>query len=257
MSLIKCPSCAKEVSDKAENCVNCGFNIGEYRRRLKEQEKAQQKIECPECKTLVSGNEEACPKCGYPIKRDIAIKDKEIPEIAKKMMLNKKKVLLGISVLIIVIAIIVVFIKMTGNNELSVYSDYLGKYAKDLPSDVKEEEIFTGLVIAKQTKQILGYEGEVSYYYQHEAAGDCEPEQISIVAWQGNDNSYTEEEINKFLDYLTKIYGKFDESYESENKFSDIDNKGYVWKNEDGVRVELRTDVEYTKLSINWYPKDA
>lgn len=27
MGLIKCPECGKEISDKSENCVNCGFPI--------------------------------------------------------------------------------------------------------------------------------------------------------------------------------------------------------------------------------------
>mgnify|MGYP002678385284 CR=1 FL=1 len=27
MALIKCPECGKEVSDKAEKCLNCGYPI--------------------------------------------------------------------------------------------------------------------------------------------------------------------------------------------------------------------------------------
>ena len=27
MALIKCPECGKEISDKAEICVNCGINM--------------------------------------------------------------------------------------------------------------------------------------------------------------------------------------------------------------------------------------
>ena len=29
MALIKCPECGKEVSDKAQNCIHCGFPINE------------------------------------------------------------------------------------------------------------------------------------------------------------------------------------------------------------------------------------
>ena len=29
MALIKCPECGKEISDKAEICVNCGMKIAE------------------------------------------------------------------------------------------------------------------------------------------------------------------------------------------------------------------------------------
>ena len=29
MALIKCPECGKEVSDKAQNCINCGFPLAD------------------------------------------------------------------------------------------------------------------------------------------------------------------------------------------------------------------------------------
>ena len=30
MALINCPECGKEVSDKAEVCMNCGYAIKQY-----------------------------------------------------------------------------------------------------------------------------------------------------------------------------------------------------------------------------------
>lgn len=30
MSLIKCPECGQDVSDKAENCIHCGYPIKQY-----------------------------------------------------------------------------------------------------------------------------------------------------------------------------------------------------------------------------------
>lgn len=41
MGLIKCPDCGKEVSDKANVCINCGFPIEEY---LKEQAEQRRKL---------------------------------------------------------------------------------------------------------------------------------------------------------------------------------------------------------------------
>lgn len=41
MGLIKCPDCGKEVSDKANVCINCGFPIEEY---LKEQTEQRRKL---------------------------------------------------------------------------------------------------------------------------------------------------------------------------------------------------------------------
>ena len=30
MSLIKCPECNKEISDKAEMCIHCGYPLQQY-----------------------------------------------------------------------------------------------------------------------------------------------------------------------------------------------------------------------------------
>ncbi|MGI6071262.1 MAG: zinc ribbon domain-containing protein [Blautia sp.] len=30
MSLIKCPECGKEISDQAEMCIHCGFNLSKH-----------------------------------------------------------------------------------------------------------------------------------------------------------------------------------------------------------------------------------
>ena len=63
MALIKCPECGKEISDKAENCIHCGFPIknnaeiqqttetktfnGIYRYTLR----GQKEVYCPRCKS--------------------------------------------------------------------------------------------------------------------------------------------------------------------------------------------------------------
>lgn len=45
MALIKCPECGKEVSDTAENCPNCGYNMQKYlkSKRIEEQQKKAEK----------------------------------------------------------------------------------------------------------------------------------------------------------------------------------------------------------------------
>ncbi len=54
MSLIKCPECGNNVSDKAESCPNCGFSVASL-------------IKCPECGNMFSGKADACPNCGIPV----------------------------------------------------------------------------------------------------------------------------------------------------------------------------------------------
>lgn len=49
MTLIKCPECGQEISDKATTCPHCGVQI----------------FVCPECGQVSVGNPRICPKCGY------------------------------------------------------------------------------------------------------------------------------------------------------------------------------------------------
>ena len=44
MSLIKCPECGKEVSDRSEICVGCGFPIKEYLFEKSKNEELQESI---------------------------------------------------------------------------------------------------------------------------------------------------------------------------------------------------------------------
>jgi len=56
MALINCPECGGQVSDKANACPHCGFDIASYVNAV---------VECPECGSLVSNVAESCPNCGY------------------------------------------------------------------------------------------------------------------------------------------------------------------------------------------------
>lgn len=45
MALIKCPECGKEVSDKANVCLNCGYSIREYVENIRKKEVYQKRID--------------------------------------------------------------------------------------------------------------------------------------------------------------------------------------------------------------------
>lgn len=67
MSLIKCPECGKEVSDKADFCIGCGYPIKEHLEQQEENNDEgkdafngiykypllgnKQKVYCPRCKS--------------------------------------------------------------------------------------------------------------------------------------------------------------------------------------------------------------
>lgn len=60
MSLINCPECNKEISDKAVSCPNCGFPIQEQVSKLKSSSTTDI---CPKCGEIF-GNGEECRYCG-------------------------------------------------------------------------------------------------------------------------------------------------------------------------------------------------
>lgn len=95
MALINCPECNKQVSDNANNCPHCGFEVRKHLEEMrlkKEREelelkekikrekeeakknkleaekiKLERKLtkECLECGLLVPENSESCPHCGF------------------------------------------------------------------------------------------------------------------------------------------------------------------------------------------------
>lgn len=94
MALVKCPECGREkVSDCAESCPECGYNIKAYfenikieeQKRIAEEQKKrneeirsqnekaenEKKIVCPECKEEFLAKLKVCPHCG------LSMEDKE------------------------------------------------------------------------------------------------------------------------------------------------------------------------------------
>lgn len=58
MSLIKCPECTNNISDKAETCPSCGIPINNILERI------PVTVSCLDCKTEFDLYAEVCPKCG-------------------------------------------------------------------------------------------------------------------------------------------------------------------------------------------------
>ena len=56
MALIKCPECGKEISDKAQDCIHCGYKLN--------------KNFCPECHNAVGDSDSICHSCGYNLRQN-------------------------------------------------------------------------------------------------------------------------------------------------------------------------------------------
>lgn len=132
MALIKCPECGKEISDKADICPNCNFNIVEYRIKEVEKEKKQaeekkkeleNQEECPECKKLVEKDTELCPFCGFPIRKE---KNKQEEMLLEKQKRQKKYCVIGGGI-VLIFALIIIISTYIKNN--SVESKLIGQWS--------------------------------------------------------------------------------------------------------------------------------
>ena len=63
MSLINCPECGKEISDKSDKCINCGFPIGNEEHPTEK----ENYVFCNNCNTENNIGDDYCSCCGIRI----------------------------------------------------------------------------------------------------------------------------------------------------------------------------------------------
>lgn len=68
MALIECPECGKNISDKAEICIGCGFPIKEHLNQVElervEEEKVKREFFCDACNQQNEIGSDYCVYCG-------------------------------------------------------------------------------------------------------------------------------------------------------------------------------------------------
>ena len=62
MALIKCPECGREISDKAEMCIGCGYPLEKYSEEIKKFEDDMEP--CPFCNYANKRGVDYCDECG-------------------------------------------------------------------------------------------------------------------------------------------------------------------------------------------------
>lgn len=97
MAMIQCPNCGENISDKAEKCIHCGYEL-----------KQKTLVICPECGTEVEEGTNICPNCGYPIGTAEKPKEDEpqkveVTSVKIKPSISKKSIIIA---LILVVAIV-------------------------------------------------------------------------------------------------------------------------------------------------------
>ena len=87
--LIRCPECDKEISDKAEICIGCGYPIKEYVQENKENEEPKK---CPYCNSFDIDKDYYCNDCGMNtlVRKNIEKETQnEVLEIENKVLENE------------------------------------------------------------------------------------------------------------------------------------------------------------------------
>lgn len=117
MAMIKCPGCGKDISDKAEKCVNCGFVINE---NIVIEKK------CSECGAILTDDMEICPNCGCPVdnSRSPEPQQVEVTNVRLTVDKKKKKIIAAIIILIVLLTGGSIGIKFfIANNEKKIYAE--------------------------------------------------------------------------------------------------------------------------------------
>lgn len=95
MSMINCPECGKEISDKAKKCVHCG--------KILIEEKPATKV-CSDCGKENPIDATECVHCGCPFEEETTVETPVQTAIAEKPKKNLKKIIIPIVVAVVVIA---------------------------------------------------------------------------------------------------------------------------------------------------------
>ena len=122
MALIKCPGCEKDISDKAEKCIHCGYLLKvssgtDSLATSKAPVKSEQNI-CSKCGAVLNADQSFCPKCGQ--RAGLAVDDSVSMAInqfnAGIENKKKKKSRIPIIAVVAVIAVLALVIYLKGHS---------------------------------------------------------------------------------------------------------------------------------------------
>lgn len=114
MAIIKCPKCSKEISDKSNKCIHCGYVV----------EKKKMK-KCVECGMKLENNMTICPKCGCPVE----ITNTQKVEVTKiRNPFSKKQVIISLCVILMTLMLILFGIYANKQKQKKINEEYLTNY---------------------------------------------------------------------------------------------------------------------------------
>lgn len=99
MALIKCPECGKEISDKSEKCIHCGFPLTETKNKICVINGEEYDLsfildfykDHPDGKVKLIGTFRRMTNCGLKDAKDVIDKILETNEIPKVLILKQQE----------------------------------------------------------------------------------------------------------------------------------------------------------------------
>lgn len=132
MALVSCPSCGKEVSDKALACPGCGYDLSELHKA-----KELKPVVCEECGTEIPENATVCPNCGCPVSQtkhpEPEPQKVELTNVNLKMKQKSKKIIIISVICIALVAIAAIIITQVQKNRAMAEAQRISAaYAENL-----------------------------------------------------------------------------------------------------------------------------
>ena len=183
MALISCPQCGKQISDKAEKCPGCQYEM-----------KKKNTVKCSECGNDIPADVKVCPLCGCPL---------ETHEESEKKSNKKLWIIASIAVVVIIasIALLPRSDDSISDTEPSV-TVHSERKTTTKPKVTKPAETINQEKISEQYKLDIS---EAVYLMLNGSADAEECGNLIIKVWHHTIFEVSDEESDKF----TKVDGVF------------------------------------------------
>lgn len=144
MALIKCPECGKEISDKADKCIHCGYPIESAIPEEKaDRSKAQDVDEKKDSKGL-TGEKILSEKVKAGVSQDIVLEERQINVNTKSVSnkMSKKAKIVSFAIIVIAVSGILVFSLTTDMRGYNKGKSFMseGKYDKAMEAFAEIED---------------------------------------------------------------------------------------------------------------------
>ena len=138
MALVSCPNCGEKISEKASQCVHCGFSLynDDY----------EDEVVCDECGSVLAEYMDVCPTCGCPINKQ---KPQKVEVTNVRISVDRKKTKLIVSVLIALVIFVGAGIGVKlilDKNAEKAYMENYKKAAAIMLSGAADAESASGLI---------------------------------------------------------------------------------------------------------------